>query len=139
MTASDSLSGVQFDYFAPGEEDPKSNWVNEHHKVAVTIPAPHDVGMGRRNGMDVIVPKGQPIRGGELTWKRKGGTILKIEVPGHLQRRGLATSLYGEAKRIASENPRIPSPRHSNDRTKEGDAWARSVGGRLPRRLKDAT
>ncbi len=130
MTAGEHLNGAQFHYFAPGEADPGSLYSNEHHKVAVTIPAPHDTGYGRSR----VVPKGQPIRGGELTWKRTGGTILKVEVPGHLQRRGIATSLYGEAKRIASENSRIPAPKHSNDRTRDGDAWARAVGGRLPRK-----
>jgi hypothetical protein len=132
MAAEDHLQGAQFHYFAPGEEDPKSLYVNEHHKVAVTIPAPFDVGQGRNH----ITPQGAPIRAGEMTWKRKGGTILRVEVPSLFQRRGIATALHSEAQRIASENPRIPQPKHSNDRTKEGDAWARAVGGRLPHRKK---
>lgn len=131
MAAEDHL-GMQFHYFAPGEEDPGSLYVNEHHKVAATIPAPFDVGQGR----DHTTPKGTPIRAGEMTWKKKGGTILRVEVPSIFQRRGVATALYGEAKRIASENARVPQPKHSNDRTREGDAWAKAVGGKLPRKKK---
>lgn len=134
MPAHEVLQHAQFDYFGPGDDDPKSNYVNEHHKVAITVPAPHDVGI-RRGHSNATLPAGTPIRAGELTWKRNGGKILRVEVPSHMQRHGMATALLGEAKRIASANPRIPQPKHSNDRTKEGDAWARAVGGKLPRRI----
>ena len=71
---------------------------------------------------------------GTMLWSNKH--ILNIGVSADQQRRGVATALWNEAHRLASELQRIPKPRHSPDRTNAGDAWARSVGGRLPRRKR---
>ncbi len=70
---------------------------------------------------------------GDMLWDSKG--IRNIGVPADQQRRGVATQLWQEGQRLSSENAKIPAPKHSADRTKAGDAWARSVGGRLPRRV----
>lgn len=58
------------------------------------------------------------------------GRIKMIQVWEQYQRKGLATMLWEEAQR------RWPDLkiRHSEDRTVDGDAWARSVGGPIPRR-----
>lgn len=71
----------------------------------------------------------------ELKWDSK--QIRNIEVPEQFQRQGVATSLWNEAQRLSSDNSKIPAPKHSSDRTDSGDAWARSVGGKLPRRKTD--
>ena len=54
-----------------------------------------------------------------MSWSGKIG-VHNIEVDPQYQRQGIAT--------------KVPAPSHSKDRTDAGDAWARSVGGRLPRR-----
>ena len=73
---------------------------------------------------------------GKLLWNSR--EVRNITVDSDQQRRGVATGMWTEAQRIAAENARIPAPKHSTDRTEAGDAWARSVGGRLPRRKRDA-
>jgi hypothetical protein len=69
---------------------------------------------------------------GTMLWS--GKEIRNIGVNADQQRRGVATGMYEHAQGLAAENQRIPAPRHSPDRTAAGDAWARKVGGRLPRR-----
>jgi hypothetical protein len=70
---------------------------------------------------------------GKMEWTAK--EVKNVETyPGH-QRQGVATALWHEGHRLASENPRVPAPKHSADRTTAGNEWAKSVGGRLPRRL----
>lgn len=68
----------------------------------------------------------------ELQWDSKH--VRNVKVPEQFQRKGVATALWNEAQRLASDSSRIPAPKHSADRTNDGDAWARSVGGKLPRR-----
>lgn len=65
-------------------------------------------------------------RVGEMSWGSK--EIHGLDVNDAHQRRGLATAMwnYGQEMR--------PRPKHSADRTDKGEAWARKVGGRLPRR-----
>jgi len=67
---------------------------------------------------------------GAMTWTAKEIGNIHADIP----RRGIATALWNEGHRLAAENRRIPTPKHSALRTEAGDAWARSVGGRLPRR-----
>lgn len=69
---------------------------------------------------------------GDMNWNSRHVHGVQV-VPEH-RRKGVATSLWNEGQRLASENAKIPAPKHSTDRTDDGDAWARSVGGRLPRR-----
>lgn len=66
---------------------------------------------------------------GQMDWTSKG--IRNINATP--KRQGVGTALWQEGHRLASENQRIPAPRHSSDRTNAGDAWAKSVGGPLPR------
>jgi hypothetical protein len=69
---------------------------------------------------------------GNMRWSNK--QVRNVMVNPEHQRQGVATAMWQEGHRLASENQRIPAPRHSPDRTSAGDAWAKSVGGRLPRR-----
>lgn len=67
---------------------------------------------------------------GTLTWTAKEVHALDV---GHEHRRqGIATGLWNHAHSVA-DGRSIPAPKHSAQRTTAGDAWARSVGGRLPR------
>ena len=58
---------------------------------------------------------------GEVTW---------IEVVPEWRRKRVATVMWEIASTVVE--PGWPAPHHSKDRTLEGDAWARSVGGELP-------
>lgn len=77
--------------------------------------------------------EGAPI--GKMEWSGRHG-IRKIDVEPEFARRGVATAMWNEAHRLAEQNARIPKPKHSPQRTEMGDAWARAVGGRLPRRSR---
>jgi hypothetical protein len=96
---------------------------------------PHDVGGSKPlHRVDAFAGPTQ-AHAGMMIWDPK--QIRGIHVPSDLQRRGVATALWEEGHRLAEETPGIPKPKHSADRTAAGDAWARSVGGRLPRRSGD--
>jgi ribosomal protein S18 acetylase RimI-like enzyme len=71
---------------------------------------------------------------GRMAWHHKTGEILNIEAYEPWRRQGVATSLLGEARRIAGETRGVRPPRHSADRTDLGEKWARSTGDRLPKR-----
>lgn len=75
--------------------------------------------------------EGDEIRG-QMHWDTKGVRNIGV-VPTH-QRQGLATAMWNEGMNRAGG--RVPMPKHSADRTDAGDAWARSVGGKLPRRQR---
>ena len=70
---------------------------------------------------------------GEMNWNRHGLRYIGVEP--EAQRQGVATAMWNEGQRIAASKKNVPAPQHSNERTDAGDAWARSVGGRLPRRI----
>lgn len=69
---------------------------------------------------------------GHMLWTSH--SIRNIDVHPDFQRQGIATAMWQKGHELAAENARIPQPKHSARRTNEGDAWARAVGGRLPRR-----
>ena len=58
--------------------------------------------------------------------------MMNIEVDPDHQRQGIATGMWEHAHSVASR-PLV----HSALRTDDGDAWARSVGGRMPGRVDD--
>lgn len=107
MPAHEKLSNVQFAYrhYPPSE----SGISFSQHRLAAM-----------RGGQEI----------GHMSWSAKGVHFIQTNVP----RRGVATALWNEGHRLAGENPGIAKPAHSADRTDEGDAWAKSVGGKLPRR-----
>lgn len=106
------LNEVQFHYRTVDEGGSKPT-----HVIEARVPEPdHPLG-GRLAG--------------KMVWNaRQVGHIL---VDSDSQRQGIATGMWQEGQRLAAENARIPAPRHSPDRTIQGDAWAKAVGGRLPR------
>lgn len=108
MSASEKLNGIQFQYDQPdlGEST-----------------ATHRLRAFSASGSAHL---------GDMLWNAKG--LRNIGTNPGFERRGVATAMWHEGQRMASENRTIPAPKHSADRTKAGDAWARSVGGRLPRR-----
>jgi len=55
------------------------------------------------------------------------GMIGYVYVAPELRRRGIATALLTAANAYA-ERYGLPAPRHTDDRSPSGDAWARSVG-----------
>ena len=71
---------------------------------------------------------------GAMRWHHKTGEILGIDTGEQFRRQGVATSMLGEARRIAGETRGVIRPRHSSTRTDLGDKWARSLGERIPRR-----
>lgn len=60
------------------------------------------------------------------------GEILALEVAQPWRRRGLATAVWKLANDLTEELRWLP-PGHSPTRTPEGDAWARAVGGLVPK------
>lgn len=65
---------------------------------------------------------------GQMDWHPKTHHITGINVYPEDQGKGIATAMWKMGQEIR------PKPQHSADRTRAGDAWAKSVGGRLPRR-----
>ena len=59
-----------------------------------------------------------------------GREVLNVEVPREHQRKGIARAMWNYAGWTGL------SPEHSRYRSDSGDAWARSVGGILPERVK---
>lgn len=76
---------------------------------------------------------------GELKWHPQTGEIKNLFVEANLRRQGIGTDLWKEANRIAQTEKGVVPPKHSPDRTDAGDAWAKSVGGALPKRLPGTT
>jgi GNAT superfamily N-acetyltransferase len=55
------------------------------------------------------------------------GLIGYLHVVGEYRRKGIATALLTAAQAYA-ERYQLPPPRHSDERTAAGDAWARALG-----------
>jgi hypothetical protein len=110
MPAHEYLNGIQFNY-----DNPELGTAKTVHRVTA-MTGPRSLGT--------------------MLWNSR--SILNIGVDPDQARRGVATAMWEEGHRLAEQNARIPKPKHSTDRTAMGDAWARSVGGRLPRRKRDS-
>jgi ribosomal protein S18 acetylase RimI-like enzyme len=106
--AADEHLGLQFDY-----DNPELGTAKVVHRVTA------------RAGANSL---------GTMLWNSR--SILNIGVNPEQARRGIATAMWDEGHRLAEQNARIPAPKHSPDRTAMGDAWAKAVGGRLPRRSR---
>ena len=104
-------------------------WPKEHAETDWARAHP-----GERNqyaGSD-LDPGHRPVA--SLSWHHKTGEIRGLFTDPQHQRQGIATAMLGEARRVAGETRGVTHPRHSPQRTKSGEAWARSLGERLPRR-----
>jgi hypothetical protein len=71
-----------------------------------------------------------------LSWMHGNGTIADVKVDSDNRRQGLATELLRRARDIAANTRGVRPPKHSPNRTNEGEAWARSLDERLPRRIQ---
>lgn len=69
---------------------------------------------------------------GKLNWEHPSGNISGIYVPKEHRRKGIATALFTEGKRLSAERG-IPTPKITNDQTNEGEAWVKSLGVRVPK------
>ena len=67
---------------------------------------------------------------GHLVWEVSTGDIYKLWVQSAHRRKGYATELWNEAQQYEIK------PKHSAWRTDSGEAWAISIGGELPPRLR---
>jgi len=69
---------------------------------------------------------------GNLSWDARSGRVSNLGTDQAYESLGVATHLWEHANKIA-ESMGIKAPKHSNDRTPQGDAWATSVGGAKPK------
>jgi GNAT superfamily N-acetyltransferase len=67
---------------------------------------------------------------GDMEWYGKTGIIHHVNVDEEHSRKGLATAMWNWGQEM--KRP----PKHSADRTDNGDAWAKAVGGPRPRKAK---
>ena len=85
-----------------------------------------------RHRITAFHPKGTPTTvgpwAGAMNWHPQTHEVTSVHVEEEHRRQGLATEMWRMGQELR------PRPKHSHDRTNAGDAWARSVGGRLPRR-----
>jgi GNAT superfamily N-acetyltransferase len=123
--------GAQFVFHAA---NPREMGGVSHHTVEAWAPEhagtewaqAHPAERGRWEGSSVD-PGHRPMS--SLSWHHKTGEIKGVYTAPEHQRQGLASALHADAGQRG-----VVAPKHSADRTTSGDAWARSVGGRLPRR-----
>jgi GNAT superfamily N-acetyltransferase len=64
------------------------------------------------------------------------GTIMWIEVSPKHRRQGVATALL-EAATAYAKHYGLPLPRHSDTRTRLGEAWATALGARKARKVQE--
>jgi hypothetical protein len=67
-----------------------------------------------------------------VLWWAGSGTVRRVLVSARFRRNGIATELWRRAHKLANLGV-VSRPRHSVIRSFEGDAWARAVGGHVPR------
>ena len=78
-------------------------------------------------------PESEPM--GEIEWHKDSGEILRVHVNEPFRRLGVANTLFHEAHKSAREQG-LAEPKHSEDRSDEGDAWAKQAGGEVPQKWK---
>lgn len=68
---------------------------------------------------------------GYIEWDIDDGEIQKVFVGRPYRRQGLGTHLWELAVEHAQKHDLV-EPEHSSRRSKEGDDWAKSIGGHIP-------
>lgn len=114
------LNELQFTHQMESELYPGMSADDEAHLIRAHLPDRENVGE-----MSIRAKSGGP--------DRPRGHINEINVDPDLQRQGIGTALWNHAHELARQKV-IPVPKHSKQRTDEGDQWARKVGGPLPYR-----
>jgi hypothetical protein len=104
-------------------------WAPEHASTDWAKARPEERDQYAGSSLD---PGHRPI--GSISWHHKTGEIMGVYTAKEHQRRGVATSLYRQAGEVAAGTRGVKPPRHSPDRTESGEAWAQSLGERLPKR-----
>ena len=61
--------------------------------------------------------------------------VQDVEVDPTMRRQGIATGMWNHAQHISTQFDDVAPPRHSSNRTNEGDSWAKAVGGHIPTRI----
>lgn len=69
---------------------------------------------------------------GDMSWDDRSGEIVGLYVAPGFRRKGIATKLYSKADDYYYDPPNEKWVKHSEHRTKAGDAWAKAVGGFKP-------
>lgn len=112
MAAKDNINGVQFRFEKGNARSPIGK--EQRHRVVA------------EEGSDYV---------GELEWYPRGNRgISNLFVEANYRRQGIATGMWHYAHEIAKTTRGVQPPRHSADRTNDGEAWAKSVSKRLPPR-----
>ena len=106
-------------------------WAPEHAETPWAKARPEERDLWAGSADD---PGHRPI--GSISWHHKTGEIRGVYVQKEHQRKGIATALFNQAESVAGATRGVTTPKHSADRTDAGDAWARSLGGRLPKRSR---
>ena len=68
------------------------------------------------------------------SWPTKAGEINDIWTREDHRRKGLATFMYGYAKKMSESDPTVAAPVHSTHLSNEGEKWAKSTGDTVPKR-----
>lgn len=68
---------------------------------------------------------------GYIEWDTDSGEVEKVYVGEPFRRLGVGTYLWELATEWAEKNDEV-APEHSSRRSEAGDAYARSIGGRVP-------
>lgn len=118
MSADEHLNPLQFHYVKPDKELGQYDEAFQFHTLHATRQTPED----------------KEHLAGTLRWSPKTGRVHKIETYPEDRRQGVATGLWHEANRLAQTTRGVNKPRHTEDRTNDGELWARSLGERLPKR-----
>lgn len=136
-----SHAALSSDQFAFHMATPKEMGGVPHHTVEVwhpehattawaqAHPAERDLWAGSSDD-----PGHRPI--GSISWHHKTGEVRGVYVQKEHQRKGIGTALWHQAGAVAGTTRGVTTPKHSADRTDAGDAWAHSLGGRLPKRSR---
>lgn len=76
---------------------------------------------------------------GTMTWHPITGELKNIFVEPNWRRQGMATALWNQGKELSANTRGVVQPKHSPDRTDEGDLWAKSTGDRVPEQKSKPT
>jgi GNAT superfamily N-acetyltransferase len=91
--------------------------------------------IGKETRHKVVAETNDGDYAGNLEWYSRGNNhISDIFVEGNYRREGVATGMFNYAHEMAKTTRGVQPPKHSPDRTDEGDAWAKSTGKRVPQR-----
>lgn len=71
---------------------------------------------------------------GHMQWHPVTGELHDLFVEANVRRRGIATEMWKFAHKVAKNAGGTVAPRHSTNRTNDGNSWAKSVSRNVPRR-----